>query len=184
MRNRLACRLDEIWLFESGGIELLLRGGVLVWAVATTQPNGEAGASERLGRFPIECYNPRTRDFGTGRVSSLFPGYLFVRPSVDVAWQRLVAGTRGINSVMMSCGHPALVGDGELNHIIQGEVEAGLVLLPDPIQKNSLVTVDRGPLFGCSGLVTGVDGRRVWALLQLLGQKVRVQLSRADVVLA
>jgi len=160
------------------------------WSVATTQPNCEAIAARHLDRRGVTTYHPRFRDTRNGipRLKSLFPGYLFIAGSSSwraVLGARCVMGVLGLRSEATSCSIKSEV----VEEIRAQEHEDGIIVLPERlalgIRPGAVVRVERGSLFGCEGVCQGMKGRdRVWVLLRIMGRKVKVDFSRADLILA
>lgn len=153
------------------------------WAVVATRSNCETLAADGLRRQGVESYAPRFRQAATNKVVALFPGYLFLRPSVS--W-RSILSTRGV--VAMVTGD-VLVPDSEINQIRAREDREGLVELPDPYTPGARVLIRRRsrnrfePEHWLRGVTDGMSTReRVWVLLEFLGTVTRTRVNRADLV--
>jgi len=145
------------------------------WAVVHTQSRHEDMVCVQLTREKFEIYLPRIKL--ESRIAPLFPGCLFVR-IVDrwypVRWTRGVIGLLPI---------PAQVQEKTMTEIRKREGRDGFVKLPSPprLKKGQQVRIIRGNFEGQVALCEGMSGKdRVRVLLNMLGQKVPVELSGHD----
>lgn len=162
------------------------------WSVATTHPNCEAVAARSLDLCKVTTYHPRFRDGvrrdGTPRLSTLFPGYLFVdaRPP---SWRDVLCA-RGVTGVLG-------LGEGAQPHVIRGDGEVmsdiraqegpdGSIVLPEKFRAGVPVRVGWGsPLFGREGICGDMVGAdRVWVLFRVMEREVRINFKKADLELA
>jgi len=149
------------------------------WSVVQVESQCEHIVRLLLMRAKYETYMPRIRVHG--RVAPLFPGYLFVR-IVD-RWYP-VMWTAGVVRLLMSADQPARLPEKTMIEIRKREV-GGFVKLPAPtnrLRKGQHVRITRGSFEGQTALCEGMSGKdRVWVLLNLMGQKVPVELPGRDV---
>jgi transcriptional antiterminator RfaH len=146
------------------------------WAVVHTQNRHEDMVCVQLVRAEFEIYLPRIKL--ESRIAPLFPGYLFVR-IVDrwypVRWTRGVIGLLPI---------PAQLQEKTMNEIRKREGRDGFVKLPSPanrLRNGQQVRITRGNFEGQIALCEGMSGKdRVRVLLNMLGQKVPVELPSRD----
>jgi transcriptional antiterminator RfaH len=149
------------------------------WAVVQVESQCEHVVRLLLMRARYQTYMPRIRH--RRRVAPLFPGYLFVR-IVD-RWYPVV-WTVGVVRLLMSGDQPAVLSEKIMHEIRKREDRDGYVKLPSP--KNRLhngqhVRVTRGSFEGQIALCQRMSSKdRVWVLLNLLGQKVPVELPGRD----
>jgi transcription antitermination factor NusG len=115
------------------------------------------------------------------RISPLFPGYLFVH-IVD-RWYPVI-WTVGVVRLLMSGDQPAPLPERAMTEIRKREI-GGFVKLPSPtnrLHKGQHVRIVSGSFEGQTALCDGMSGKdRVWVLLNLMGQKVPVELPGRDV---
>jgi transcription antitermination factor NusG len=146
------------------------------WAIVHTQSRHEDMVCVQLKRAEFEIYLPRIKLDSRIEPTPLFPGYLFVR-IVDrwypVRWTRGVIGLLPI---------PTQLQEKTMNEIRNREGRDGLVKLPaNQLRKGQQVRITRGNFEGQIALCEGMSGKdRVRVLLNMLGQKVPVELSGHD----
>jgi len=149
------------------------------WSVVQVESQCEHTVRLLLMRARYETYMPRIRV--RGRVAPLFPGYLFVR-IVD-RWYP-VMWTAGVVRLLMSADQPARLPEKTMSEIRKREV-GGFVKLPAPtnrLRKGQHVRITKGSFEGQTALCEGMSGKdRVWVLLNLMGQKVPVELPAPHV---
>jgi len=149
------------------------------WAVCQTEPRREHAARVWLMRKCFETYMPRLL-LQDGRVKLLFPTYIFWR--FHDRWYQ-VRWTPGVCRVLMDAGQPARLGDEIMDQIRKREV-AGFVKLPsvEVFKRGDKLRIRNGSFRDQVGLYEGQSGReRVRLLLELMGQKVPVDLASRDV---
>jgi transcription antitermination factor NusG len=150
------------------------------WAVAQVESQCEHTVRLLLMRERFETYMPRIINVH-GRVWPLFPGYIFVRvieQFYPIMW------TPHVVRLLMSGDQPARLPEKAMVEIRKREI-SGFVRLPSPtnrLRKGQQVRITRGSFEGQHALCEGMSGKdRVWVLLNLMGQKVPVELPGRDV---
>ena len=163
------------------------------WYVVQTQPNAESKAVAHLARQGFATYLPR---FSKKRrharrietvAAPLFPRYLFVK--IDMAAQRWrsIYSTIGVSTIVCAGDKPAPVAHEIVETLRQREGEDGLIKLHlrPKFHTGDKIRIVDGAFIDCLGLCEGMSDRdRVTILLDLLGRKVRVQVSAEDVAAA
>jgi transcription antitermination factor NusG len=149
------------------------------WSVVQVESQCEHTVRVLLMRERFETYMPRIKVHG--RVWPLFPGYIFVRvieQFYPIMW------TPHVVRLLMSADQPARLPEKTMTEIRKREV-GGFVKLPSPtnrLRKGQHVRITRGSFEGQTALCEGMSGKdRVWVLLNLMGQKVPVELPGRDV---
>lgn len=149
------------------------------WAVVQTETQREHSVRLLLMRARFETYLPRIKH--RGRIAPLFPGYMFVH--IADRWYP-VMGTAGVVRMLMCGDQPAKLPEKILTEIRKREI-GGFVKLPLPVNRlreGSLVRITRGSFEGQTAMCEGMASKdRIWVLLNLLGQKVPVELPSRDV---
>lgn len=156
------------------------------WYCARTKPKHEnlaaGNVSKRLG---LEIFNPSIRfERSTRRgmmqvVEPLFPCYIFVRCIIE----------EHVDSIRYLNGISSLVRFGERIPTVPDEVIEDLrdkfstdepVMLADPLEPGSQVTLVNGPFLGAQGVVLRVipARRRVQVLLDFLGRTTLTEVDR------
>jgi transcription antitermination factor NusG len=150
------------------------------WAVAVTEPLGEAKAAFHAHSSGFQVYLPKFLS-QKNRVVPLFPRYLFVR--AGDRWRQLLS-TIGIQSVVLAAKGPALIDD-EIIAEIRNRCDKDGVFIPPPrprmFRRGQVVRVNVGPMIGLSGIVHRMRGKdRVEILLSLLGRRTTVHVYEGD----
>ena len=149
----------------------------MTWWVVQTESQREHSVRVLLMRAKYETYLPRIKE--RGRIKPLFPGYVFVR----AGWRWYpVRWTDHVMRLLMSGDQPAQLPDKTVDEIRKRQI-GGFVKLPSPprLRKGQSVRVVRGSFEGLFAVHQGMSSKdRVWVLLDLLGQKVSVQLPYRD----
>ncbi len=157
------------------------------WLAVCCKPRQEAVAEENLLRqgfhvyLPRICVRKRRRGQWNDAVEVLFPRYTFIRVDPLRHSTAAVRSTRGVVGLVRFGGQPAVVPDAVMDALRQREDAAsGLHQDNRPLfcAGESVRLVD-GPLTGMEGVFTQQDGdKRVFVLLEMLGQANRVSVSR------
>jgi transcriptional antiterminator RfaH len=144
------------------------------WAVVQTEAQRENAVRLLLSHIGIHCYFPRIKI--RKRITGLFPGYLFVQ--LGARWYP-VLWTPHVIRLLMAGDRPARLDDAIIADLQRRE-RNGLVKLPQPphLHRGQRVRVISGPMEGQLGIYEGMTGKdRERVLLELLGRKVRIELS-------
>ena len=159
------------------------------WAVAATKtPNGR-DAIANLTRQSFETYQPEYREppvRGVRRTSSLFPGYIFVRVTLENF--RPVISTRGVRHLFMCGERPSEVAKIEIEHLRSLENEKGYIepsfASPPTFEVGQSVVAERGIFrekFGTFQGLAGSRSDRVRVLFEVLGKPYIHEISAYDV---
>jgi transcriptional antiterminator RfaH len=151
------------------------------WAVVRTRAQRERAVRVLLELGHYEIYLPQI--LVQQRIKPLFPTYLFVRLGKKQHWYP-IRWTLHVLDVLMSGDHPAQLEDKILDGYRKREGRDGFVKLPSPatrLRKGQQVRITRGSFAGQLALCEGMSGKdRVRVLLNMLGQKVPVELPNRD----
>jgi len=148
------------------------------WFVVQTLPQREPWVRKLLS--PLSPYLPVFKN-ERGRISVLFPGYIFVP---EIAQWSLIKNTVGVRQLLMCGERPAVLADA----IIQswrGRERQGIVQLPKPprFRKGQQLIIMRGMLRHHSAIYVGMSGKdREKVLIDLLGQWVPINIASNDLV--
>ncbi len=155
------------------------------WYLAQLKPNSLAVARRNLTRQGFQIFAPLRLE--TRRVGSrfrtgphpLFPGYLFIALDPAESRWRAVNSTLGVTRLVNFGSMPAAVPQGLVEQIALGCDADGLLLPPDELAPGDQVLITSGPFTGVLAEVERSDpDRRIWVLIDLMGQQARVQLTR------
>ena len=147
----------------------------MTWVVVQTQSRCEHVVRLLLMRTGFETYMPRIKH--RGRITPLFPNYIFVR-TVDqwypIRWIPYVI------RLIMAGEQPATLSETFLTDLRKRE-RNGFVQLPLPFKTGQKVRVSRGTFMGHVGIYAGMTGKqRESILLELLGRTVQVEFPTGN----
>jgi transcriptional antiterminator RfaH len=176
---------------NEGAIEELAPA-VPAWRLAYTRPRMEQTASLNLERQGFETYLPlfktyrRTSEGLQPAYESMFPRYVFLRPSSQRQSLSTVASTRGVCTLVKFGGEAAHVLPEILQEIREFERRRNQSDLAtvSPIQPGARVRMRKTSLQGLEGFVVSVAKQRVTFLLQLLGREKQVTVDHGELELA
>jgi len=147
------------------------------WSVAQTETNREGTAVHFLAQQGFETYLPRIK--AQRRIVPLFPSYVFVRIH-DHWWS--ISKTVAVIGLLTSGEHPAKLKDEIVNNI-KAKERNGVVKLPEPkrLKPGDKIRIIKGSFSGQLAIYQGMSAReRTKVLLDLLGRKVVVEISKSD----
>jgi len=162
------------------------------WLVVRTHSQREAWACENIANQGGTFYYPRiavrkkarAKAVAEKKVSSLFPGYIFVKN--EGRW-RFLLGTFGVLTVVLQGGLPAIMPDAEIERLHLLEGSDGFVNLPKYNGEDSrfrvgeTVRVVNGHLTGFVGIYDGTGPKdRERVLLDYLGRKATILIGGND----
>lgn len=162
------------------------------WFVVQTHPRAEAKAKRHLINQGFTTYMPvyqrRVRHARRSEMvlRPLFPGYLFVQLDPEMHRWRSINGTVGVRQILTDGSAPRYVPDRIIDEIVARQDETGTVKLATPVfSPGQLVRLLDGAFADVSCLFEEMrDENRAVLLISLLGRKVRVQVSVAEVTAA
>lgn len=158
------------------------------WYLLQTKPRHEAIAQSNLERQGYENYFPRVRANRKLRgkfrdvIEPLFPGYIFIKLNSETDNWSPIRSTRGVRNIVRFGGSPALVNEELVQYIRDKDNEEGVQVLPQQsFTKGQQVIISQGPLAGYEAIYQCASSKdRVIVLLNVLSQKVKMQLSKHD----
>ncbi len=154
------------------------------WMVLTTHPSREEYATQNLERQGFTVYYPRIikrvsharRIYDT--VRPLFPSYVFVAYSPQLARWRALMSTYGVRSVVRNGETPSLIGNDFVASLKAREVEGVLRLPAKPYSVGQEVRIQGGAFDGLVGTILELrENQRIVVLMRLLNQQSKVLLS-------
>ena len=155
------------------------------WYLAQLKPNSLAIARRNLERQGFTLFVPQRME--TRRVGArfrtapfpLFPGYVFIALDPAQSRWRAVNSTVGVTKLVSFGGQPAAVPRGLVEEIALA-CDADDVLLPETaLAPGDTVRLTGGPFTGLIAEVERCDpDRRIWVLIELMGQQTRIQVGR------
>ena len=158
------------------------------WFLIQCKPNSHRIAERNLKRQGFETFLPLaevTRRKSTKFVNELrplFPGYMFVTfdPS-DAPWRK-INSTQGVSRLVSFDGRPKPVPSALTSELQARCDEAGKLLPVTDLEVGAEIKISSGPFSEFVGTVEAIDpDKRVWVLLELMGQKSKVKLESSQV---
>ena len=173
----------------TSAMETVPRANNLPWLAVQTRSRYESFAATHLGGIGYEVFLPiyQCRRQWSDRVKQLdmplFPGYLFCR--FDPCNRLPILSTPGVIQVVGIGKKPVPVAESEIT-AIQTLIRSGLPSCPWAFSHlGQPVRIERGPLAGAEGILTGFRGRhRLVLSITLLQRSVAVEVDDAWVSVA
>lgn len=155
------------------------------WFLAQLKPNSAKIAERNLARQGFETFLPveettrkRSGKFVTV-MQPLFPGYVFVSLDLAQGLWRKVNSTAGVSRLVSFSSAPAAVPDGLVDALKQRCSSEGQLLPEESFSPGDIVRIRTGPFSDALAEIerTSAD-RRVWVLMDIMGGKTRVAVSK------
>lgn len=157
------------------------------WLTAMTHPRRELLAVEHLERQGFRTYCPMAlKRIRHARKSCearrpLFPSYIFIEHNTQAPW-RPIMSTVGVRNLVQAAGRPALLEGTFITALRDREISGVISARSEDFACGQRVSVDSGPLTGLIGEIVQLKERdRVVLLLDMLGQKTRVQIAADEI---
>ncbi len=161
------------------------------WYVLQTKAHRERDVQKLLRNGGFETFLPILREVSYRgglpyfKLSSLFPGYLFLNCFLEEKNNfHLVKYTRGINKIISACGKPLKMDD-DIIHSIQNRANAEGIInqQPDLLKAGDKVRVKKGILKDLIGILerpSTAEGR-ITVLLHLINYQMKATLHWSEV---
>ena len=188
-RISLSTSLPNNQTIESTGVIMSSEfGNSLCWYVVHTHPKQEERTSSNLGTLQLETLAPRLRvkkynEF-TGQLiriaKPLFPGYIFARFKFNEVYHR-IRFTRGVHSLVLFNGTPAMVDD-EIIELIRSRMgDDGFVKTTEELKPGDAIVIKDGRFKNLCGVFERAmpDADRVRILLNTVSFQAHVVVNRA-----
>lgn len=152
------------------------------WGALYTKVNQENVAITHLKRQAFETYCPmilRTRKHAR-KVEKVkrpvFPSYVFVRLDYKQTQWRSILSTRGVQSLVKFGDRVGFLSESFIDEMRHYESEGTLQqMVAPPVKPGDKVTLTEGPFQNFIANVLSLPEKdRIWVLLDMMGQKVRV----------
>lgn len=148
------------------------------WVLVITKRGRENWAEINCRQQAMETYCPRCLQPGKGKLTAVFPGYLFVRPGNALPSLR---STKGVLSIVMRGDHPDWVPKNVLKELRKMEDEEGIFVLPKqrPPELGEHVEIQIGAWKNHIAVYDGQspEGRHR-ALLEFMGREIALEFKR------
>ena len=173
-------------------MSVFCRNGKLIgcWYLVQLKRNSHRIADRNLNQQGFKTFLP-LQDLTSRRGSKfltstkpLFPGYMFVRIKPDGApWQK-INSTLGVSRLLCQDGVPKKVPTEVVSGLISRCDSSGRLLPPTALQYGDTVEIQSGALANFIAKVETIDSkRRIWVLMDIMGQITRVQVASEQVKL-
>jgi transcription antitermination factor NusG len=160
------------------------------WFALLTRSNFEQVVFDQIVQKKMEVFLPKTKKISRRRDRKqiidvpLFPGYLFVKASIDPACQLFILKTQGVVRFLGNHQGPIPVPDTQI-HSLKILTAADTDLITGPcsrLAQGDPVMVMAGPFAGARGEFIQYKGKgRVIVKLPLLGRYAGVEIDEAQV---
>lgn len=158
------------------------------WAVVRSKPRQERRAAKNLQAqgyeilLPFQTVTVRRSKKLVDISVPLFPGYLFVQMSEQCS--RSILSTFGVSQLITGeGGKPKKIDPKIIDEIFKHCDGAGHYSSPAYCQTGDDVKLVRGPFESAVAKVQSLQSDdRLWIFLDLMGQSVKVSVSRSDVL--
>lgn len=154
------------------------------WFLVQLKPNCHRIAERNLVRQGIRTFMPmqeatrRARGKFTTAMRPLFPGYLFVAFSLRQGRWRAVNSTQGVSRVVCLGQEPTPLPDELITQLMRRCDASGHLVPLDRLGQGDKVMVTKGPFVHFIATVDKIEpGKRIYALMELMGAQTRVVLD-------
>ena len=160
------------------------------WYLVQIKRNSHRIADRNLNQQGFKTFLPlqdltsrRGSDFSTS-TKLLFPGYMFVQIKPDGAPWHKINSTIGVLRLICQDGIPKKVPTEVVSGLISRCDSLGRLLPPAAVQHGDTVEIHSGALANFIATVEAIDSkRRIWVLMDIMGQITRVQVASEQVKL-
>lgn len=161
--------------------------GRLSWYLAQFKPNSHKIAKHNLDQqgfrtfLPLQEETYRWRGRFLTEKRPLFPGYIFLSFDVQEGAWRAVRSTQGITRLVSLGAGPTAVPTQAVSQLMLRCDHDGNLLPPRILKKGDAVTLTKGPFAGFAATIEDMaPERRIWLLLEMMGQNMRVATLASD----
>lgn len=159
------------------------------WFLVQFKPNSHRLADRNLKRqgfktfLPLQMITRRQNDRFVSETRPLFPGYMFIRLDPKTSPWRKINSTYGVSRIVSFRDTPSAVPDGLVRALLSRCDRDGRVHTATSVAAGDNVTVIDGPFAEFVGTIETIDAeKRVWLLLDFMGQSTRIQVSATQIV--
>ena len=160
------------------------------WYLVQFKPNAHHVAERNLHRQGFETFIPMKQATlkKASRIVSdlkpLFPGYMFVNILLKTAPWRKINSTYGVSKLVSLDGKPAPLPLQLVTELKLRCNAAGTLQDHKDFNTGDSVEVLSGPFANFIAIVDSIDpAQRIWLLMDFMGQKSRVQVSKSQLQL-
>ncbi|MBF9038851.1 transcriptional activator RfaH [Rhodobacterales bacterium LSUCC0246] len=161
--------------------------GLSEWYLVQFKPNSHNIALRNLNRQGFETFLPmltfisRVGSRFVPKSRPLFPGYLFVALDAGQGEWRKINSTYGVARIVSFAGQPNPVPHDLVTGLKARCDDAGVLTAVSDLAPQDQVTLQKGPFSQFVATVESLDeDQRVWVLIDLMGQKTRINVAQED----
>ncbi len=154
------------------------------WYLIQLKKNSHRIAQRNLNQqgfktfLPLQDFTGKYRSKFSTSIKPLFPGYMFVSIRIDRDPWHKINSTLGVSRLICRDGVPKRVPTEVVSGLISRCDGGGKLLPPTVLQRGDSVEIKSGALANFIASVESIDSnRRIWVLMDIMGQSTRVQLS-------
>lgn len=154
------------------------------WYLIQFKPNSHRLAERNLHRqgfktfLPMQQFTRRKASRFVSDLKPLFPGYMFVNLSGEVAPCRKINSTVGVSRLVSFEGKPKPLPLQLISGLMHRFCGSAILLPPGNLNEGSSVKMVSGPFAGFIGSVDTIDTEhRIWVLMDIMGRKSRMQVA-------
>ena len=159
------------------------------WYAVYAQVRHESKVYSRLLAKSFDCLLPQMERWSKRRdrrkkiQGPIFPGYLFVRASLDNYEQLKILQTPGVVRIVCSEDGPLPVPDSQMSSLITLLNNASVLTIHPYLHEGMRVKIVNGPLYGCEGILVRKkhEKSRLVVAIDIIQQAVSVELNEDDV---
>ena len=159
------------------------------WFLVQFKPNSHNIAKGNLRRqgfvtfLPLQEITRRRRMRFVSELRPLFPGYMFIRLDPEASPWRKVNSTYGVTRIVRFRDTPSPVPVALVTSLLSRCDASGRVLRPPSLAIGDKVKLVDGPFSEFIGTIETIEAeKRVWLLLELMGQTTRIQADANQIV--
>ena len=160
------------------------------WYLIQFKKNSHRIAERNLNKqgfetfLPLQDFTSRRRFKFISSIKPLFPGYMFVSIKSDGAPWYKINSTLGVSRLICQDGLPKRVPTEVVSGLISRCDSFGKLLPPVVLRSGDSVKIQSGALANFIAKVESIDSdRRIWVLMNLMGQTSRVQVPSEQIKL-
>ena len=154
------------------------------WYLIQFKKNSHKIAERNLNRqafktfLPLQDFTSKNGSRFLTQLKPLFPGYMFVKINLDRSSWHKIKSTIGVSRLICQDGEPKSVPSDVVSSLMSRCDRYGKLLPPMSLKNGDKVAVLSGALANFVATVETIENnKRVWVLMDMMGQLTKVQLA-------
>lgn len=132
--------------------------------------------------LPLQVFTVKRGSKFQTNIKPLFPGYMFVSIEADGTKWHKINSTVGVARLICQGGVPKNVPTEVVSGLLSRCDSLGRLLPPTALQCGDTVKIQSGALANFIATVETIDShRRIWVLIEMLGQIAKVQVASKQI---